>query len=77
MDRLIEVGRTSLDFEERQNHYRQIHSLIAQDRPALFLYVRKIFFTTSARLTGINAAPELLYPSIKDWYINPSPKERR
>jgi peptide/nickel transport system substrate-binding protein len=77
VDRLINDGRTSLDLEERQNHYRRIHALIAADRPALFLYVRKIFFTTAARLTGINAAPELLYPSIKDWYIKPSYKERR
>jgi peptide/nickel transport system substrate-binding protein len=77
VDRLIEAGRTSLDFEERKGLYRRIHSLIARDRPALFLYVRKIFFATSAKLEGINAAPELLYPSIKDWYINQSQEERR
>jgi peptide/nickel transport system substrate-binding protein len=77
VDRLIEAGRTSLDFEERKSLYRQIHSLIARDRPALFLHVRKIFFATSARLEGINAAPELLYPSVKDWYINQSQEERR
>jgi peptide/nickel transport system substrate-binding protein len=77
VDRLIAAGRTSLDFEERKSLYRRIHSLIARDRPAIFLYVRKIFFATSARIEGINAAPELLYPSIKDWYIKPSQEERR
>jgi peptide/nickel transport system substrate-binding protein len=76
-DRLIQAGRTSLDFEERKGLYRRIHALIARDRPALFLYVRKIFFAASARIEGINAAPELLYLSIKDWYIKPSQKERR
>jgi peptide/nickel transport system substrate-binding protein len=77
VDRLIEAGRTSLDFEERKSLYRGIHALIARDRPALFLYMRKVFFAASARLEGINAAPELLYPSIQDWYIDPSQRERR
>jgi peptide/nickel transport system substrate-binding protein len=77
VDRLIGAGRTSLDFEERKQVYRRIHALMAQDRPALFLHVRKVLFATSARLEGINAAPELFYPSVKDWYINPSHEERR
>ncbi len=77
VDNLIEVGRTSLDFEDREGIYRRIHSLIARDRPAVFLYVRKIFFATSARFDGINAAPELFYQSIKDWHINKSQQERR
>jgi len=77
VDRLIEAGRTSLDTEERRRLYRRIHALIARDHPAVFLYVRKIFFATSARLDGINTAPELFYQSIKDWYINPSQQERR
>ncbi|MBA7564415.1 hypothetical protein ES708_06078 [subsurface metagenome] len=77
VDRLIEEGRTSLDFEERKHLYRRIHALIAGDRPAVFLYVRKIFFATSNKLEGINAAPELFYQSIKDWHIKESQKERR
>jgi peptide/nickel transport system substrate-binding protein len=77
VDRLIGEGRISPDFEERKVLYRRIHALIARDRPALFLYVRKVFFAATARLQGINAAPELLYPSVKDWYIDPSQKERR
>jgi peptide/nickel transport system substrate-binding protein len=77
VDRLIEAGRTSPDFDERKALYRRIHARIARDRPALFLYVRKVFFAASARLEGINAAPELLYPSVKDWYIKSSQQERR
>jgi peptide/nickel transport system substrate-binding protein len=77
VDRLIDTGRTSPDFEERKNLYRRIHALVARDRPALFLYTRKILFAASARLQGINAAPELLYPSAKDWYIDTSQQERR
>jgi len=77
VDRLIEAGRTSPEFEERRNTYRRIHALIAGDRPALFLYMRKIFFAASANIEGINAAPELLYSSIQDWYIDPSQRERR
>ncbi|MEE9308914.1 MAG: ABC transporter substrate-binding protein, partial [Spirochaetia bacterium] len=76
-DGLIEAGRTSLDFEERKSLYSRIHTLIARDRPAVFLYVRKIFFATSNKFDGINAAPELFYQSIKDWHIDPSQKERR
>ena len=77
VDRLIDSGRTSLDFEERKRLYRRIHTLIVRDRPAVFLYVRKIFFATSNKFDGINAAPELFYQSIKDWHIKESQKERR
>jgi peptide/nickel transport system substrate-binding protein len=77
VDRLIEAGRRSLDFEERRDLYRRIHAQISRDRPALFLYVRKILFATSAKIEGINAAPELLYLSVKDWYITKSQEERR
>lgn len=77
VDRLIEAGRTSPDFEERKDLYRRIHARIAADRPAVFLYVRKVFFAASASIQGIKAAPELLYPSVKDWYIDPNHEERR
>ena len=77
VDRLIEQGRTGTDFEERIRIYRGIHARMAAERPALFLYVRKIYFVTAARIRGINAAPELFYPSIKDWYIDTSQTERR
>ncbi len=77
VDRLIEAGRTSPEFEERKNLYRRIHALIADDRPALFLYMRKVFFAASANIESINAAPELLYSSVQDWYIDPSQRERR
>jgi len=77
VDLLIEEGRRSLDFEERKRLYRRIHALIARDLPAVFLYVRKIFFATSSKLKGINAAPELFYQSVKDWYIKNPKKERR
>jgi peptide/nickel transport system substrate-binding protein len=69
VDRLIEQGRYTWEPEARKGIYHRIHRLIAADRPALFLYVRRVYFAAAAEIRGIEAAPELFYQSIGDWRI--------
>jgi peptide/nickel transport system substrate-binding protein len=77
VDRLIDLGRVTQDFEERRDIYHRIHALIAHDRPASFLFVRRIYFGISSRFEGIHPSPEIFYRSIKDWRMIKNKRERR
>lgn len=69
VDRLIERGRIEADLRVRERIYHNIHELIAGDRPALFLFFRRIFLGVSAEFNGIKASTEVFYRSIREWYI--------
>jgi peptide/nickel transport system substrate-binding protein len=70
VDRLIERGRISSDFNERKGIYREMYARISQDAPAAFLFFRKRFAAASSRLQGITdqgvSAP---CGSMQDWYL--------
>jgi ABC-type transport system substrate-binding protein len=69
VDGLIERGRKEGDQKERVKTYKRIHGLIAEDRPAVFLFFRRLFIGASSRFEGIQADPLVLYRSIKDWKV--------
>ncbi len=77
VDRLIEQGRTESDQAKRQAIYREIHRAMAQDRPALFLFVPQRVVGMSSRLEGVGSNPETLYWTAKDWKIVANPIYRR
>jgi peptide/nickel transport system substrate-binding protein len=77
VDRLIDLGRITQEFEKRREIYHRIHTLIAGDRPALFLFVRRVFFGVSSRFEGIRATPESFFHSVKDWRMIKTKEERR
>ncbi|MGQ9630153.1 MAG: peptide-binding protein [bacterium] len=77
VDRLIEMGRVTANQSERQRIYHRIHSIIAGDRPALFLFFRRRFVGISSKFGGISESPASFYRSIKDWYIFERQQERR
>ncbi len=74
VDRLIERGRLKSNFSERRDIYHNIHELIAEDRPAIFLFFRRKFQGISSKFNGIKASPEVFYRSIKEWYIKRNKK---
>ena len=77
VDRLIERGRIEAEQTEREKIYRRLHELIAADRPAAFLFIRRIFVGASAEVQGIQADPSLMHRSVKEWQITKTNKERR
>jgi ABC-type transport system substrate-binding protein len=77
VDRLIDLGRTSSGITERQRIYRRIHSHVARDRPAIFLFFRRNFIGSSAGFEGMQPNPESLYRSIKDWRLITETKRGR
>jgi len=69
VDHLIERGRIEADLRVREQIYHDIHELIADDRPALFLFFRRKFLGISATFNNIKASGEVFYRSIREWYI--------
>ena len=69
VDRLIEEGRTEPDQDKRATIYQQIHKSMAEENPAIFLFVREIFIGTASRIEGIVPSPHIFYQSAKDWKL--------
>jgi peptide/nickel transport system substrate-binding protein len=70
VDRLIDLGRVTVDPGRRREIYRSIHRILAADAPAAFLFVKKRFSATSARIAGVASSIEAFYNvSLKDWYL--------
>ena len=69
VDRLIEAGRSAYDLEERRSIYRDIHRIMAEDTTAVFLFVRRIYIGATSRIEGIEAQPQRLFRSMRDWKI--------
>lgn len=58
MDRLLEVGRTTLYPKARLAVYSQVAQLLADDGPYLFLNPSTNFFLTSRKLNGLPKIPD-------------------
>ncbi len=70
VDRLIDLGRVTVDPGRRREIYRGIHRILAADAPAAFLFVKKRFSATSARIAGVASSIEAFYNVLlKDWYL--------
>ena len=58
MDRLLEVGRATLDPAERLKVYRQVNNLLARELPYLFLYYFNNYIIAQANIKGIQPNPD-------------------
>ncbi len=79
LDRMIGQARAAADGTTRRNLYRGIGRLLATEAPAAFLFVKKRYSATSARIAGVDASrSESFYDSsLKDWYITDTSKGGR
>lgn len=57
VDELFDEGETEFDRDERAKIYGEIHNLIFQDQPYLFLYNRSSFYGFNKRLRGYRFSP--------------------
>jgi len=69
LDRLVDASVTVTDQAEREKLFYRIHRIIAEDRPAVFLYFRKRYLAVSSKVGGVKIIPQDLYHSVKEWYI--------
>ena len=77
VDGLIEEGRVEPDLGKRVGVYRAIHREMAQDRPAVFLFVPKKLLGMSSRLEGVGVSSISLYGEARTWKIGSKSRSRR
>lgn len=75
VDRLIDEGRRTFDREKRRAAYHRIHSLIARDRPYLFLYVADALPVVHARFRNVDVTPIGLGYRFIDWDVPPAERK--
>jgi len=70
VDELIIAGRRTFDPDEREDIYREIHRIIADDAPYTFLYFPYARIAVSKRFKGIEPAPAGIGYNFIDWYVD-------
>ena len=78
IDRLIEEGRVSQNWQASKKIYRQLHETLYQKQPACFLYFPYAFHAVSNRLSGTDKFFSLAYVMdfyLKDFYVTQSLKK--
>jgi peptide/nickel transport system substrate-binding protein len=77
VDRLLEEGRRTFDQEKRKQIYHQIHKIIYDEQPYMFLYVPDSLSILHRRFRGVEPAPiGIGYNFIKWWVPQAEQKYR-
>ncbi|MDI6640936.1 MAG: peptide-binding protein [Elusimicrobiota bacterium] len=69
VDRLLEAGRTTFDYEKRKNIYHKIHKILHDDVPYVFLYYPDALPVVHKRFIGPEVAPLGLGWNFREWYV--------
>ena len=69
VDSLLEEGRRIFDREKRAQIYRQVHKILYEEQPYLFLYVADSLPAVHKRFHGIKVAPLGIGYNFIDWYV--------
>jgi len=78
VDRLLEEGRRTFDQEKRKQIYHQIHKIIYDEQPYMFLYVPDSLSILHRRFRGVEPAPiGIGYNFIKWWVPQAEQKYRK
>ncbi len=74
IDRLISEARASTDKEERDAKYLELHNIMKQDLPAIFLVQSVYTYALNNNIQGfsVNKMPDetVRYYNLRDWYID-------
>lgn len=69
VDIMLALGRKTFDREERMKIYHKVHTLIAEDQPYAFLYVRDSLIGVDKRFQGIKVEPIGIGYNFTKWYV--------
>jgi len=69
VDRLLEEGRRTFNLEKRKKIYHKFHSILAEEQPYCFLYVRDAFPAIHSRFRGIKVEPIGIGYNFIKWYV--------
>ncbi len=69
-DQLLEEGRRVFDQDRRRQIYHELHALIYEEEPCLFLYVPDSLSILHKRFQGIELAPAGISYNFIDWWVS-------
>ncbi len=69
VDRLLVLGRKTFDREKRQEIYRKIHAILAEDQPYCFLFVPDALPIVNTKFHGIRQEKGGIWYNFEDWWV--------
>jgi peptide/nickel transport system substrate-binding protein len=69
VDRLLDLGASTYNREERKKYYDQFQEIIAEDQPYTFLFVQYSLPIINSRFHGIKPAPIGISYNFPKWYV--------
>ena len=73
IDKLLEEGKTTQDFEKRAKIYEEFQNILIKDSPAIFLLNPNYLYFVSKEIKGIGIKmivdPSKRFSGIENWYI--------
>lgn len=69
IDKLLELGRKTIDFSRRVEIYKKIHKLIYEKQACVFLYETPLVFYANKRIRGIKPSPQGMLYGLESWYL--------
>jgi len=69
VDKLLEEGRRTFDQSKRAAVYHEIHRLIYEDQPYLFLYTADALPIVNSRFKGVASSPIGIGYNFIKWYV--------
>jgi peptide/nickel transport system substrate-binding protein len=69
VDRLMDLGASTYDENERKKYYDKFQEIIAEDQPYTFLFVADSLPIISSRFQGIDPAPQGISYNFTKWYV--------
>ena len=79
VDELFELSRREFDTVKRANQFKEIHKLIYDDQPYMFILSRSATWAFHKRIRGVTFSPRgvfSVYPSHLDWWVRKEDKLR-
>ncbi|GAQ94106.1 peptide/nickel transport system substrate-binding protein [Thermodesulfovibrio aggregans] len=67
VDILLEKGRKTLNFNERQKIYREVHRLLYEKQACIFLYENPLVFYANKKIEGIIPDPRGMLYGVERW----------
>ncbi|MBN1353040.1 MAG: peptide-binding protein [Candidatus Omnitrophica bacterium] len=75
IDRLLEEGRRTFDREKRTVIYNEVHRILYDDQPYMFLYIPNALLALQKRFMGVEVSPIGISYNFIDWWV-PKNKQR-
>ena len=79
VDELFELSRREFDTARRADQFKEIHKLIYDDQPYMFILSRAATWAFHKRIRGVTFSPRgvfSVYPSHLDWWVRKEDKLR-